>query len=126
LLWQQNIKADDCVGTPQGCHEISVMSRFWVAPKRPPPGLQLRTDRAMRTPGSEPPRWQGDDHKGGENGGDDLGRLAAVAFLHVANRRPAVTLREASRVSSDRRSALSRYKAVTPPRPNTRRPSTNR
>ena len=33
LLWQQNIKADDCVGTPQGCHEISVMSRFWVAPR---------------------------------------------------------------------------------------------
>jgi hypothetical protein len=29
----QNIKADDCVGTPQGCHEISVMSRFWVAPR---------------------------------------------------------------------------------------------
>jgi hypothetical protein len=27
------IKADDCVGTPQGRHEISVMSRFGVAPR---------------------------------------------------------------------------------------------
>jgi hypothetical protein len=35
-----------------------------------------------------------------------------------ANRRPALTLREASRVSSDRWNAPSRYKTVTPPRPN--------
>jgi hypothetical protein len=117
LLWQQNIKADDCVGKPQDCHEISVMSRFWVAPRGRLLGcISVRTAPCERLARN---RRDGRETIKAARMAEMISGDLRRSHLHVRKPAAALTLREASRVSSDRWSALSRYKTVTPTaRPN--------